>query len=113
MIWFGKKRVNSNIKQFSRCYELAFNILYVLFTKSKSLFILHINYVYCTNQISIGTNSANETDFHVCITSYDFDAPLTEAGDPTQKYYDIRDVVKNVSKVSCYLTIKKQILKKI
>ncbi|RWS28680.1 hypothetical protein B4U80_03424, partial [Leptotrombidium deliense] len=26
-------------------------------------------------------------------TSYDFDAPLTEAGDPTDKYYAIRDIV--------------------
>ncbi|KAI5729804.1 hypothetical protein M8J76_006816 [Diaphorina citri] len=27
------------------------------------------------------------------ITSYDYDAPLTEAGDPTKKYFAIRDVV--------------------
>lgn len=29
-------------------------------------------------------------------TSYDFDAPLNEAGDPTPKYYDIRKVIGKV-----------------
>ncbi|XP_032786676.2 beta-galactosidase [Daphnia magna] len=28
-----------------------------------------------------------------CITSYDYDAPLNEAGDPTEKYFSIRDVI--------------------
>ncbi|KAF7389061.1 hypothetical protein HZH66_010198 [Vespula vulgaris] len=27
------------------------------------------------------------------LTSYDYDAPLTEAGDPTEKYFQIRDVI--------------------
>lgn len=30
------------------------------------------------------------------ITSYDYDAPLNEAGDPTKKYFAIRDVVLQV-----------------
>jgi hypothetical protein len=30
------------------------------------------------------------------LTSYDYDAPLTEAGDPTPKYMAIRAVVNNV-----------------
>lgn len=29
-------------------------------------------------------------------TSYDYDAPLTEAGDLTEKYFAIRDVIKMV-----------------
>jgi len=28
-----------------------------------------------------------------CITSYDYDAPLSEAGDPTEKYFAMRDVI--------------------
>ncbi|KAB5518257.1 hypothetical protein PHYPO_G00163650 [Pangasianodon hypophthalmus] len=32
-------------------------------------------------------------------TSYDYDAPLTEAGDLTQKYFAIRDVIKKYKKV--------------
>lgn len=31
-----------------------------------------------------------------CTTSYDFDAPLTEAGDPTQKYFDVRKIIGKV-----------------
>ena len=31
-------------------------------------------------------------------TSYDYDAPLTEAGDLTDKYFAIRDVIKRVGK---------------
>ena len=27
------------------------------------------------------------------LTSYDYDAPLSEAGDPTEKYYAIRNVI--------------------
>jgi len=30
------------------------------------------------------------------LTSYDYDAPLTEAGDPTEKYFAIRDVIGQV-----------------
>lgn len=31
-----------------------------------------------------------------CITSYDYDAPLSEAGDPTEKYFAIRQVISKV-----------------
>lgn len=34
------------------------------------------------------------------LTSYDFNAPLDEAGDPTDKYYKIKDTLKGV--VSIY-----------
>lgn len=32
-----------------------------------------------------------------CITSYDYDAPLSEAGDPTEKYFAMRDVISKVT----------------
>ncbi|PIK62438.1 putative beta-galactosidase [Apostichopus japonicus] len=32
-------------------------------------------------------------------TSYDYNAPLSEAGDPTEKYYAIRDVISRVGKI--------------
>ena len=32
----------------------------------------------------------------VCPTSYDYDAPLNEAGDPTPKYYALRKVIGKV-----------------
>lgn len=31
------------------------------------------------------------------ITSYDYDAPLSEAGDPTPKYFAIRDAIAKVT----------------
>lgn len=31
------------------------------------------------------------------ITTYDYDAPLTEAGDPTPKYMAIKEVISQVS----------------
>lgn len=49
---------------------------------------------------SFGFNSGANLDdnrFDPCITSYDFDAPLTEAGDPTDKYYAVRKVIGKVS----------------
>ena len=38
-------------------------------------------------------------DFQPQPTTYDYDAPLTEAGDLTAKYWAIRDVVKKVFSV--------------
>ncbi|CAG2169545.1 unnamed protein product [Oppiella nova] len=45
---------------------------------------------------SFGFGSGADLDDNVydpCITSYDFNAPLTEDGDPTQKYFDVRKVI--------------------
>ncbi|XP_061926003.1 beta-galactosidase-1-like protein isoform X2 [Entelurus aequoreus] len=36
----------------------------------------------------------HDTRFRPVVTSYDYDAPLTEAGDPTEKLLAIRDVIK-------------------
>ncbi|CAL8267753.1 unnamed protein product [Lota lota] len=36
----------------------------------------------------------HDTRFRPVVTSYDYDAPLTEAGDPTEKLLLIRDVIK-------------------
>jgi len=32
-------------------------------------------------------------------TSYDFDAPLSEAGDPTEKYWQIQKVISKYNKI--------------
>jgi len=34
--------------------------------------------------------------FQVCPTSYDYDAPLTEAGDTTNKYLAVRNITSQV-----------------
>ena len=38
-------------------------------------------------------------------TSYDYDAPLSEAGDITEKYHKIRHIVRKVSRYACCLHI--------
>lgn len=42
--------------------------------------------------LKAGANQGSK--YQACPTSYDYDAPLSEAGDPTEKYFAIRDVVK-------------------
>ncbi|XP_075544263.1 beta-galactosidase-like isoform X3 [Dermacentor variabilis] len=45
---------------------------------------------------SFGVKSGANVDrygFHPTTTSYDYDAPMTEAGDPTDKFHAIRDVI--------------------
>lgn len=43
---------------------------------------------------SVGAD--HDTRFRSVVTSYDYDAPLSEAGDPTEKLFAIRDVIKQV-----------------
>lgn len=40
-----------------------------------------------------GANSGGPGSFNTDITSYDYDAPITEAGDVTPKYFAIRDML--------------------
>lgn len=39
----------------------------------------------------------HDSTFRSVVTSYDYDAPLSEAGDPTEKLLDIREVIKQVA----------------
>lgn len=43
----------------------------------------------------IGANYNN--NYQPQLTSYDYDAPISEAGDPTTKYFAIREVIGRVS----------------
>jgi beta-galactosidase len=46
------------------------------------------------------TNGANDKGiYEPTVTSYDYDAPLDEAGDPTPKYYAFRDVIAQWAEV--------------
>lgn len=49
---------------------------------------------YVKSLLYQGANQGSK--YQACPTSYDYDAPLSEAGDPTEKYFAIRDVVKKV-----------------
>jgi beta-galactosidase len=46
------------------------------------------------------TNGANDKGRYLpLVTSYDYDAPLDEAGNPTEKYYALRDVIAQYAAV--------------
>lgn len=40
-----------------------------------------------------GANNGGPGQFQPDITSYDYDAPMTESGDPTEKYYKLREII--------------------
>lgn len=40
-----------------------------------------------------GANDGGPAGYNADITSYDYDAPMDEAGDPTPKYMEIRDAI--------------------
>jgi hypothetical protein len=52
---------------------------------------------------SFGYGSGANIDgnmYDPCPTSYDYDAPLTEAGDPTPKYFELKKVISKVNNQS-------------
>lgn len=63
--------------------------------------IYAITYIKNSHLFSIILHSSSkgadhDNRFRSVVTSYDYDAPLTEAGDPTDKLLAIRDVIKQV-----------------
>lgn len=58
----------------------------------------HVNFYMFHGGTNFGfTNGANGnhfTDYTCTTTSYDYDAPLSECGDPTEKYYACQEVIK-------------------
>lgn len=44
-----------------------------------------------------GANNGGPGEYQPDLTSYDYDAPMDEAGDPTPKYMLIRDTIRNYS----------------
>ena len=67
------------------------------FGASISMYMFHggTNFGYTSG----AKGNKDGTDFVPHTTSYDYDAPLSEAGDTTLKYWDIRQVVKKYSEV--------------
>lgn len=58
--------------------------------------IVRIQFFGGTNfGFTAGANKAGIGDYVADITSYDYDAPMDESGDPTPKYHILRDVIKD------------------
>ncbi|XP_031333503.1 beta-galactosidase-1-like protein 3 [Photinus pyralis] len=52
------------------------------------------------NGANIADGSVNNKGYQPDTTSYDYDAPLTEAGDYTEKYIMVKELIKKFSKVN-------------
>ena len=57
---------------------------------------------------NFGFSSGANMDYKPQTTSYDYDAPLTEAGDPTDKYMTLRDVIGKVSLLAMIMMLHSQ-----
>ncbi|XP_068220921.1 beta-galactosidase-like [Palaemon carinicauda] len=62
--------------------QLAFNA-------SVNMYVFHGG-----TSFGFGSGSDFDISFHSCPTSYDYDAPLSEAGDPTEKYWALRNITE-------------------
>ena len=49
-----------------------------------------------------GANDGGPGKFNSDVSSYDYDAPMDEAGDPTDKYFAIRDIIAQVM-ILCFI----------
>ena len=56
----------------------------------------NVNFYMFIGGTNFGFSNGADPSFSVQPTSYDYDAPLTEAGDTTQKYLALRDSISKV-----------------
>lgn len=71
--------------------ELLRNVRYLLdHKKSLNLYVVHggTNFGF-----TAGANSFNSTQYQPDVTSYDYDAPINEQGNPTYKYFALRNLI--------------------
>lgn len=55
------------------------------------MILILTEFSYCSRK-----GADHDSRFRSVVTSYDYNAPLTEAGDPTEKLLAIRDVITQV-----------------
>ncbi|KAI0240842.1 Beta-galactosidase [Lamellibrachia satsuma] len=59
----------------------------------------NVNFYMFEGGTNFGYMNGAEAGGDICITSYDYDAPLTEAGDITDKYLAIRDTISKYKRL--------------
>jgi len=64
------------------------------------------NFGFTSGANTNGT-TADKSGYRPQLTSYDFSAPLDEAGDPTEKYHAIKQTLKNAV-IQIHLKVKKK-----
>jgi len=63
--------------------------------RSFNLYVVHGGTNFGFNA---GANAFNATQFQPDITSYDYDAPINERGEPTPQYFTLRDLIAKYTK---------------
>jgi beta-galactosidase len=71
--------------------DLKNELTYLL--KNKKSFNLYVAHGGTNFGFTAGANAFSATQFQPDITSYDYDAPINELGQPTPKFYMIRDLI--------------------
>lgn len=56
----------------------------------------YFKYVQVSEFNSCSAGADLDSRFRSVVTSYDYDGPLSEAGDPTEKLFAIRNVIQQV-----------------
>jgi beta-galactosidase len=71
--------------------DLKKELIYLL--KNKKSFNLYVAHGGTNFGFTAGANAFSPTQFQPDITSYDYDAPINELGQPTPKFFLIRDLI--------------------
>ncbi|XP_077520098.1 beta-galactosidase-like [Amblyomma americanum] len=71
---------------------------------SANLYMFHggTSFGFTAGASMVKSSKHNDVEYRPIVTSYDFNAPLTEAGDPTKKFSAVRDVVAEANGLMLY-----------
>lgn len=75
---------------------------------SFNIFMFHggTNFGFTSGAVTALNGTLEQPGYKPELTSYDFSAPLDEAGDPTEKYYLIKRALKNAVNCIYYILLK-------
>lgn len=96
--WFDHWSEKHHTKKNSDFYNVVERILRYPASFNIYMFIGGTNWGFL-NGANIADGSVNNKGYQPDTTSYDYDAPLTEAGDYTEKYITVKELIKKYSKV--------------
>jgi beta-galactosidase len=91
--WGGKHRTGQHDKYSSK--ELQKDLEEIFFNSKYEISINFYMFFGGTNfAFTTGGHYLSAKQYSPLVTSYDYDAPLNEAGNPTEKYFVIQDILK-------------------
>ncbi|KAK5650748.1 hypothetical protein RI129_001777 [Pyrocoelia pectoralis] len=96
--WFDHWSEQHHTRKPSDFYDVLNRILHYPASFNIYMFIGGTNWGFL-NGANIADGSVNNKGYQPDTTSYDYDAPLTEAGDYTEKYIMVKELLEKYSKV--------------